>query len=102
MKSISRRSFVAKTGIGLGSALFGAPAIVRGQNLNSKIRLAAIGVGGKGSSDVAGAAACGLEVVGLCDVDDGPLQKMASRFPKAAKFKDFRRAFLRLLSQVIK
>ncbi|MGA0846719.1 MAG: Gfo/Idh/MocA family protein, partial [Luteolibacter sp.] len=100
MKPISRRSFVAKTGVGLGSALFGAPAIVRGQNLNSKIRLASIGVGGKGSSDVAGAAACGLEVVALCDVDAGPLQKMASRFPKAAKFKDFRQMLEKMEKEI--
>jgi len=32
--------------------LFAGPAIVRGQNLNSKIRLACIGVGGKGIQDV--------------------------------------------------
>lgn len=90
MKSITRRSFIGKTGLGLGSALFAGPAIVRGQNLNSRIRLGCIGVGGKGSSDVLENAACGLDVVALCDVDDGPLNKMAANFPGAAKFKDFR------------
>jgi hypothetical protein len=91
MKTVTRRSFLGKTGLGLGSALFAGPAIVRGQNLNSRIRLAAIGVGGKGSSDVTGSAACGLDVVALCDVDENPLNRMAQKFPDAAKFRDFRK-----------
>jgi hypothetical protein len=90
MKSITRRSFIGKTGLGLGSALFAGPAIVRGQNLNSRIRLGCIGVGGKGGSDVMENAACGMDVVALCDVDDNPLNRMAGKFPAAAKFKDFR------------
>jgi len=91
MKTITRRSFIGKAGVGLGSALFAGPAIVRGQNLNSRITLGCIGVGGKGSSDVTENAACGLDVVALCDVDDGPLNKMSLKFPTAAKFKDFRK-----------
>jgi hypothetical protein len=91
MKPLTRRSFIGKTGLGLGSALFAGPAIVRGQNLNSKIRLACIGVGGKGIQDVKLSAACGLEIAALCDVDDTPLGKMAANFPAAAKFKDFRK-----------
>lgn len=91
MKSLTRRSFLGKTGLGLGSALFAGPAIIRGQNLNSKIRLGCIGVGGKGTSDVVENAACGLEVVALCDVDDNPLRKMAEKFPGAKTFKDFRK-----------
>ena len=91
MNPITRRSFIGKTGIGLGSALFAGPAIVRGQNLNSRIRLACIGVGGKGSSDVTENAACGLDVVALCDVDDNPLRKMAEKYPSAKTFKDFRK-----------
>ena len=91
MKYVTRRSFLGKTGLGLGSALFAGPAIVRGQNLNSRIRLAAIGVGGKGSSDVTGSAACGLDVVAICDVDENPLNRMAQKFPDAAKFSDFRK-----------
>lgn len=91
MSIYTRRSFLGKTGLGLGSALFAGPAIVRGQNLNSKIRLACIGVGGKGESDVLENAACGMDVVALCDVDDGPLRKMAVRFPGAKTYKDFRK-----------
>ena len=91
MAPFTRRSFLSKTGLGLGSTLFAGPSIIRGQNLNSKIRLACIGVGGKGESDVMENAGCGMEVVGLCDVDENPLRKMAGRFPGAKTFKDFRK-----------
>lgn len=91
MKTLSRRSFLGRTGLGLGSALFAGPAIVRGQNLNSKIRLAGIGVGGKGASDLAGAAACGVEIVALCDVDENSLNAAAANYSGAAKFRDFRK-----------
>jgi len=96
MKTITRRSFIGKTGIGLGSALFAGPAIVRGQNLNSKIRLACIGVGGKGASDVTESASAGMEVAAICDVDDNPLLKMAAKFPDAVKFKDFREMLVKM------
>jgi hypothetical protein len=66
------------------------PAFLSGQNLNSKIQVACIGVGGKGSSDTQNAARCGGEIVGLCDIDGGRLDKMAKNFPKAAKYSDFR------------
>ncbi len=52
MVQLTRRSFVAKTGLGPGSSLSAGPTIVRGQKLNRKIHLAGIGVGGKGSSEV--------------------------------------------------
>lgn len=90
MNTYNRRSFLSKTGLGLTSALFAGPSILRGQNLNSKIQLACIGVGGKGSSDVMENAATGMQVVGLCDVDANYLKNMAGKFPDARTFKDFR------------
>jgi len=69
MSQINRRTFLQRTAIGTGGVVLGFPAIVRGQNLNSKINIACIGVGGKGSSDVDEAANAGGTIVGLCDVD---------------------------------
>jgi predicted dehydrogenase len=100
MKPLSRRRFLGNTTLGIGSALFAGPAIVRGQNLNSKIRMACIGVGGKGSSDVIDNANCGLDVVGLCDVDERPLRKMAERYPGAKTYRDFRKMLEELDGQV--
>jgi hypothetical protein len=89
--SISRRHFLQTTSLGAGGFLFGAPAIVRGQNLNSRLNIACIGVGGKGDSDVDEAAACGGKIVGLCDVDAGMLGKKSGQYPDAKKFIDFRK-----------
>ena len=59
------------------------PAFVSGKNLNSKIQVACIGVGGKGRSDTMNAAKCGGQIVGLCDIpplgDDAALGGGAHR-----------------------
>jgi predicted dehydrogenase len=54
------------------------------------IRFACIGVGGKGESDAAAAAAHG-DVVAICDVDAETLEKAARRYPAAEKFRDYRK-----------
>jgi len=87
----SRRRFLQTTGLGASGALLGFPAIVRGQDLNSRINVACIGVGGKGGSDVDDAAKCGGNIVGLCDVDAGMLDKKSVQYPDAKKFIDFRK-----------
>ena len=91
MSSLNRRHFLQQTGLGAGGLLFGAPAIVRGQNLNSRINVACIGVGGKGDSDVNDAANCGANIVALCDVDTRTLDKKGLQYPNAKKFTDFRK-----------
>lgn len=91
MSTIHRRHFLKQTGLGAGGLLLGAPAIVRGQNLNSRINVACIGVGGKGDSDVNDAAKCGGNIVALCDVDARSLNKKAGQFPEAKKYVDFRK-----------
>lgn len=100
MTQINRRRFIHHTGIGTGAALFAGPAILHGQNLNDKIRVAGIGVGGKGSSDVDNAAGCGGEIVALCDVDANTLDQKAQKFPKAKKYKDFRKMLTEMENQI--
>lgn len=99
MKELTRRKFVKNTSITAGSVL-GFPAIVRGQNLNSKIRVGCIGVGGKGSSDTDNAAREGGEIVALCDVDLKTLGKKAQKFPKAKKYQDFRKMLEEMDNQI--
>lgn len=91
MQSIHRRHFLQQTGLGAGALLLGFPAIVRGQNLNSRINVASIGVGGKGDSDVNETAKCGGNIVAICDIDARMLNKKAEQFPEARKFVDFRK-----------
>ncbi len=68
----------------LGGVGFVAPS--------DKLNLAAIGAGGKGTSDIFNASVGGREnVVALCDVDfSGSAKKSVENFPKAKLYKDFR------------
>jgi predicted dehydrogenase len=56
---------------------------------NEKLNLAGIGVGGQGGWDVAECAS--QNIVALCDVDDRRAAGSYTRFPKAKRFRDFRK-----------
>jgi predicted dehydrogenase len=60
---------------------------------SERVRLAGIGAGGMGGGDIATHARNGAEVVALCDVDDRRAAGSYAAFPKAARYKDFRRMF---------
>ena len=56
---------------------------------NEKLNIAAIGAGGKASSDIDG---CKLEnIVALCDVDDKRAADKFKEYEKTPKYKDFRK-----------
>jgi len=57
---------------------------------NEKLNIAGIGVGGKGYGDIN---ACALteNIVALCDADEVRAAKTFDRYPKATRYKDFRR-----------
>ncbi|MDZ4857881.1 MAG: Gfo/Idh/MocA family oxidoreductase [Candidatus Hydrogenedentes bacterium] len=88
--STTRRSFLRSSVIAAGAAL-GAPAIVRGQNLNSLLNIAVIGCGGRGGSNLQEVSS--ENIVALCDVNGNNLDSAAAKFPKAAKFTDFRKLY---------
>jgi predicted dehydrogenase len=96
MNMTTRRNFLRQSGLGTGAILFGAPSILSAQNLNSKIRVAAIGCGGKGSSDIDNVARCGAEIAALCDVDATMIAKKAEQYPKAEHFSDFREMLVKM------
>ena len=48
---MTRREFVGG-GLAAGAVVTGAPALLRGQNLNSKLDIAFIGAGGRGSANI--------------------------------------------------
>ena len=64
---VNRRDFIRTTSLAAGALAFGVPTLLRGQNLNSKLNIACIGIGGKGTSDTD--ACAGENIVALCDVD---------------------------------
>jgi len=89
--SLNRRDFLGASAAGLGY-FYTADAIsaVRAADKPSeKIRIAGIGIGGKGSSDIDQAGEVG-EVVALCDIDANNLSAKLKKFPKAEQFFDYR------------
>src|SRR3989454_12586896 len=111
-RGITRREFVGRAlAAGLVS---GAPAFLRGQNLNSKLNIAFIACGGRANASLAeltivpgrnpGAArrrpedaAAGPHpdenVTVLCDVNAVALDSASQRYARAKKFTDLRRVF---------
>ena len=88
---ITRRNFVA----GTASALAFTFVPYRAFGANDRIRVASIGIGGKGKGDVLDVAAAGAEIVALCDVDDnrrgGKGADVTETFPRAKYYRDFRK-----------
>src|SRR4051794_27426691 len=90
----SRRS-VLRGGAIAASAAIAFPYVITGnvRGANEKIRVACVGVGGKGGGDTDQAAEAGGEIVAICDVDDGSLAGKIKKYPGAKVYKDFRKMF---------
>jgi predicted dehydrogenase len=113
-REMTRREFVGGA-LAVAGMVRGAPALLRGQNLNNKLNIAFIACGGRaiaslseltltsgttggarGSSGATAAPAAphpDENVVVLCDVNDEALNAASQRFPQARKFNDLRRVF---------
>ena len=89
-RNVSRRQF-NRSALGVAVAAMSAPALLRGQNLNSKLNIAVIGSGGRGGADAD--AVSSENIVALCDVNAHSLEGAAHRYPAAKKFVDFRKLF---------
>lgn len=88
---ITRRRFLQASAAAAGALAWNAPAIVRGRNLNERLRIAIIGCGGRGASNMR--AVESEEIVAVCDVNESNLNFAAQRHPRARKDVDFRRIF---------
>ena len=112
-RRMTRRDFVGSALTAAG-VVAGAPALLRGQNLNSKLDIAFIGVGGRGganlneltiapggppprrSGEAAGEPAAphpDENVTVLCDVNNNAIEVAANRFPRARRENDLRTVF---------
>lgn len=91
----TRRDFVK--GAAAASSLLAFPAIVRSQNLNSRLQLAAIGTDGKGWSDTREMATHDtLEHVAFCDIDLERTANARRLKPDAPVFQDYREMLAKL------
>ncbi len=98
MTALSRRSFLrvaAASSAGLASGCM-APLgrAVRAAAVPGLVRHAAVGVGGMGAADLDQISSHGaVDVVALCDVDQGFLEAAAAKFPRARVYRDWRALF---------
>jgi len=97
IKKLSRRKFLKASSFVTSSFII-VPRHVLGRGYiapSDKLNIAAIGAGGKGTSDIFNAFNGGQNnVVALCDIDTSMCTESIKNFPKAAKkafYKDFRK-----------
>src|SRR5215217_6078112 len=91
-RPLSRRQFLIHSGV----ACLTAANWSRVHGAGDKLRLAAVGVGGKGWSDLTNIAASPhVQVVALCDIDEteNHLGRAAEKYPHAKRYTDWRRLF---------
>ena len=87
----NRRNFLKTATLATGAVVFGVPMLLRAKNLNCKLNIASIGVGGKGASDTDN---CATEnIVALCDVDTVRCAGQIKKYPAAKFYRDFRQMF---------
>ena len=93
-RKTSRRKFIGQTAamgaVGVGYFAGTGPKLHAQDSALQGLSAACIGVGGKGSSDTSHIAEHGVNIVGLCDVDNDRLVKKGREFKEAEKFSDFR------------
>ncbi len=87
---IGRRSFLQSSMLA-GAATIAAPSILHGMDLNEKLNIAIIGAGGQGGVNTRLVAS--ENIVALCDVNGNNLDAAAQKYPKAQKYKDFRKLY---------
>ncbi len=95
-KTNNRRSFIKKTALtSLGISII--PRHVMGQGFippSDKLNIAVIGGGGKGYSDAMNAWNNGASnIAAICDVDWNQSKRLMEKFPKAKRFKDYKKLF---------
>lgn len=94
--TLSRRRFLQQTAL----ASFVFPALVRGQNLNSKLQLVQVGCAGKGGDDIQQIGSHPkVRYVGFCDIDKNRFGSANATNPGVAHFSDYREMFEKLGDQ---
>lgn len=91
---LSRRDFLAQGALGASAATLVPREVLGGTGHtppSETIRVGAIGIGGKGTSDVRSVASLdGTEIVALCDVDQERGKEIFREFPDATQYEDYR------------
>lgn len=95
MKNAISRRFVLKGTAACGAAMaFSAASYSRVLGANSRLKVASVGTGGKGWSDLLGVAASpSVDVTAVCDIDSSKehLGNAVEKFPQAKAYADWRK-----------
>ncbi|MCY3017913.1 MAG: Gfo/Idh/MocA family oxidoreductase [Planctomycetota bacterium] len=91
--TMNRREMIAASVTAAASVMIVPRHVLGGPGQKApseKLNIAGIGIGGMGSGDTQ---SCGgsENIVALCDVDQGALERMGKKFPNAKQFADFRK-----------
>ncbi len=89
--ALTRRRFVAGSaaaGLAVTAGYWSESAAAAGRSAAEKLNVAAIGVGNRGSVNLASVNT--ENIVALCDVDQAKLAPQRARYPDAAAYRDFR------------
>jgi predicted dehydrogenase len=90
--AINRRRFLETSATaGAGLLILPNSRTAFAYEANNKLRVAGIGTGGQGRSDLDNIANCDAEIVALCDVDHARAGDIFQKHPRARAFKDFRK-----------
>lgn len=91
---LNRRKFIGQLTLA-GAATLGFPAIVRGQNLNSKLQVGFIATGGKANEHLRQSHEHGLQCIAFADTDKRQWKNVAEYkgWEKAASYTDWRELF---------
>ncbi len=90
-KSVSRRDFLARTGIATAGVMVVPRHVLGGKGFiapSDKLNIAAVGSGGMGAGNIGRVTS--ENIVALCDVDFNRAAGTFKKFPKANQYKDFR------------
>jgi len=86
---VSRREFMGGAAAAMAFTII--PSHVIAQPPSEKLNVASIGSGGMGGGNTRAADAAGANIVALCDVDWDRASDTFKRYPKAKRYKDFRK-----------
>lgn len=101
MPRITRRRALHVGTVGTLGYLFTGPSdsVRKVWGAADRIRVAGIGIGGKGQSDIDQAAKF-MDVVAICDIDDERLAQRAKTYPTAKQFFDYRVLFDKMEKEI--
>ncbi len=99
-QTLSRRKLLGgAAAVGVGFWVVGrSVAAEPPRSPNEKLSIAGIGVGGQGAWNIGNCA--GENIVALCDVDDRRAGKTFEKFPKAKRYRDFRKMLEEMANQI--